>query len=96
MCHRVCCIFGVLFCLNFVKCLDLSKELRDLSVGIIRRVPKEECLLVVEKYDEISVMFTGRFLKDNKTFASNVGESPFSFRVETQVVIPGWDKGVLG
>ncbi|KAL5967507.1 hypothetical protein TSMEX_004740 [Taenia solium] len=86
----------LLFCVIFVSSLDQSKKLIKLSIGIIRSVSEEECKLLVEKHDEVSVRFSGRLLKENRTFASNVGEPPFVFKVGTGAIIPGWNKGILG
>ncbi|EUB61507.1 Peptidyl-prolyl cis-trans isomerase FPR2 [Echinococcus granulosus] len=79
-----------------VSGLNQSRKLTDLSIGIIRSASESECHLFVEKRDEVSVTFSGRLLKDNRTFASNVGEPPFSFKVGTDAIIPGWNKGILG
>jgi peptidylprolyl isomerase len=42
-----------------------------------------------------SVHYTGR-LEDGTEFDSSVGQSPFSFTLGANEVIPGWDEGVAG
>lgn len=45
---------------------------------------------------KVSVHYTGKLKKNGKIFDSNVGRSPFKFRLGIGQVIKGWDVGVNG
>uniref|UniRef100_A0A5K3FXW4 peptidylprolyl isomerase n=1 Tax=Mesocestoides corti TaxID=53468 RepID=A0A5K3FXW4_MESCO len=90
------CALGLSLFPICVECLDHSKKLSRIEIGIILSVPTEACHATVEKGDEVSVTFVGRLLKDNTTFASNADQSRFTFKVGAGTVIEGWDKGILG
>ncbi|KAL1201168.1 Peptidyl-prolyl cis-trans isomerase FKBP53 [Cardamine amara subsp. amara] len=44
----------------------------------------------------VAVRYIGKLLKNGKIFDSNIGKSPFNFRLGIGQVIKGWDVGVNG
>ncbi|KNC86091.1 hypothetical protein SARC_01750 [Sphaeroforma arctica JP610] len=84
-------------------CLVLSavcanaNPLKDLGIGVKKRVPEEECLYKARGGDTVHVHYTGKLLDTGEQFdSSRDKDKPFSFRVGRGHVIAGWDKGVLG
>jgi FKBP-type peptidyl-prolyl cis-trans isomerase len=45
--------------------------------------------------DTVTVHYTGAFL-DGRVFDSSVGRAPFTFRLGTGAVIPGFEQGIIG
>lgn len=92
----IACGFLLLLIVGCVYSLDRSKKLTSLRVGILKRIPKDQCTKIVEREDAIEVTYTGRLLKDDTEFDSNVGKAPFNVDVGAGRVIQGWEKGLLG
>lgn len=66
----------------------------QLQIGILRKSP--DCSLRAKKDDAIDMHYEGR-LADGEVFDSSYKRGdPLNLRLGVGMVIPGWDKGVLG
>ncbi|VDL96808.1 unnamed protein product [Schistocephalus solidus] len=81
---------------GLVICEERTAKLSSLQIGIKKRIARENCPYVVEKFDEVEVTYQGMLYKDNTEFDSNVGRDPFKVTVGTGQVIKGWDQGLIG
>eukprot|EP01147_Barroeca_monosierra_P007535 gene7535-572_t len=74
---------------------DLAKDAK-LRIGVLHRVPENECNVKSKSGDELSMHYTGWTRKDGKVFDSSVKRgTPFEFKLGAGMVIQGWDRGLL-
>ncbi|KAL7054558.1 hypothetical protein AAHC03_025927 [Spirometra sp. Aus1] len=89
-------VVSLLTFIGLVVCEERTAKLSSLQIGIKKRIPRENCPNVVEKFDEVEVNYKGMLFKDNTEFDSNLGKEPFKVRVGAGQVIQGWEKGLIG
>eukprot|EP00049_Salpingoeca_infusionum_P027266 m.31352 g.31352 ORF g.31352 m.31352 type:complete len:156 (-) comp9413_c0_seq1:116-583(-) len=74
---------------------NLAKD-DQLRIGVLRRVPEEECKRKSANGDRLSMHYTGWTRADGKVFDSSVSRnSPFEFNLGQGMVIKGWDRGLV-
>ncbi|EDQ88213.1 uncharacterized protein MONBRDRAFT_32876 [Monosiga brevicollis MX1] len=67
-----------------------------LRIGVMHRVPEEECTRKTQNGDQLSMHYTGWTREDGKVFDSSVSRgSPFEFTIGKGMVIKGWERGLL-
>ncbi|KAK9479044.1 hypothetical protein V1514DRAFT_35230 [Lipomyces japonicus] len=88
--------FKVVFLVIAVLCVAIAEAAGDgLRIGILRKVPAEDCLRKSRKDDIILVHYQGK-LQDGTEFDSSYKrKEPFKFTLGKGQVIPGWDRGLL-
>lgn len=66
-------------------------------IGILKKVPAEQCKRKARAGDYIKVDYTGSLL-DGTVFDSSLrpGRTPLEFGLGLGQVIPGWDRGLIG
>ncbi|KAK9369698.1 hypothetical protein V1509DRAFT_618851 [Lipomyces kononenkoae] len=93
-------LFLVALVVALLALVDLTEaqanKAGDLQIGIMKKVPKEQCGRKSRKGDLVNIHYTGR-LKDGTVFDSSIGrDSPFRFTLGQGQVIAGWERGILG
>lgn len=69
---------------------------RPNGLKIETTTPGPICSRKTKNGDVLSVQYRGTLESDGSEFDSNVGGSPFSFRLGQGEVIRGWDQGLVG
>lgn len=68
-----------------------------MEIGIIKRIPVEDCLIKAMPGDKVKVHYTGSLLESGTVFDSSYSRgSPIAFELGVGRVIKGWDQGVAG
>lgn len=66
-------------------------------IGILHKVPEDECTHKASNGDTVSVHYTGSLKSDGTVFDSSLSRGePITFPLGTGRVIKGWDQGILG
>merc|ERR1711916_13691 len=82
-------------------CLDPSssveaKKSHPLRIGVLHRVPADECTGKSKKGDKLSVHYVGTLKDSGEKFDSSRDRgSPFEFTLGQGQVIKGWDRGMV-
>lgn len=77
--------------------LTAAGSLKDLEIGVTKKIPSEQCHVKAKSGHTVDVHYTG-YLRDNlKQFDSSYTRgTPISFKLGSGQVIKGWDQGLLG
>lgn len=83
--------------LSIFAAIVAAGSLKELEIGITKKIPAEECHVKAKPGHTVDVHYTG-YLRDNlKQFDSSYTRgTPISFKVGSGQVIKGWDQGLLG
>lgn len=83
--------------LSLFAALVAAGSLKELEIGITKKIPAEECHVKAKPGHTVDVHYTG-YLRDNlKQFDSSYTRgTPISFKLGSGQVIKGWDQGLLG
>lgn len=83
--------------LSIFAALVAAGSLKELEIGITKKIPAEECHVKAKPGHTVDVHYTG-YLRDNlKQFDSSYTRgTPISFKLGSGQVIKGWDQGLLG
>ncbi|QLQ78697.1 hypothetical protein HG537_0B00460 [Torulaspora globosa] len=81
----------------FLAVLTAAGPLKELQIGITKRIPENQCHTKAKAGHTVKVHYTG-YLRDTlEEFDSSYGRGvPISFKLGTGQVIKGWDQGLLG
>ncbi|ESX01386.1 hypothetical protein KL918_004250 [Ogataea parapolymorpha] len=68
----------------------------ELQIGILHRVPPEECTKKTAPGDHVKMHYTGRLFDTQEVFDSSVErDQPLKFVLGVGHVIKGWDQGLM-
>jgi FK506-binding protein 2 len=81
----------ILSSLQVIHALDLPNGLK-----IETTKPGPICSRKTQNGDVVSMQYRGTLESDGSEFDSNVGGSPFTFKLGQGQVIKGWDQGLVG
>lgn len=83
--------------LSIFAAIVAAGSLKELEIGITKKIPAEECHVKAKPGHTVDVHYTG-YLRDNlKQFDSSYTRgTPISFKLGSGQVIKGWDQGLLG
>ena len=77
----------------FLLLVACASALDKLQIGVLKRVPAEECLIKSRNGDKLSMHYTGTLMKNGEKFDSSLDRgSPFDFTLGAGMVIKGWDQ----
>lgn len=81
----------------FLAGLVAAGSLKELQIGVTKRVPDSQCHIKAKAGHTVKVHYTG-YLRDSlEEFDSSYGRGvPISFKLGSGQVIKGWDQGLLG
>ncbi|CAO3619584.1 unnamed protein product [Mucor hiemalis] len=88
---------GLVFIASAVtSALALKTAPTNLQVGVLKRIPAEECTVRSNNGDTLSMHYTGTLFDTGVKFDSSLDrKEPFVFQLGQGRVIQGWDKGLL-
>ncbi|OBA15241.1 uncharacterized protein OGAPODRAFT_40583, partial [Ogataea polymorpha] len=68
----------------------------ELQIGVLHRVPPEECTKKTAPGDQVKMHYTGRLFDTQEVFDSSVErDQPLKFVLGVGHVIKGWDQGLM-
>lgn len=83
--------------LSIFTALATAGSLKDLEIGITKKIPAEQCRVKAKAGHTVDVHYTGYFRDNLKEFDSSYNRgTPISFKLGSGQVIKGWDQGLLG
>ena len=90
----LCCLLVVVSCSKEQEKNDKQEEIEGLKISTIKESPS--CSRRAKNGDELTVHYDG-FLENGKEFdSSRKRNQPFVITLGRGMVIPGWEKGLIG